>query len=164
MSFRLPENIVESLETESSVKNVNMSTLLSQICSHHFGYEGNTGKAGLVAFPRSLLMQLMEGYPEEKIIAMAEDISKDVTTDMMAVLENEYSVDSFIDYIQSWAHSSKIPFRREIKGQLNIVIIQPELGRNWSLYLGHLIKNVIEKLAERKVAINVTGKSLMVRF
>ena len=164
MSFRLPENIAESLETESSDKNVNMSALVGQICRHHFGYEGNTGKAGLVAFPRVLLMRLMEAYSEEKIIAMAEEISRDVTTDMMTVLGNEYSVESFIDFIQSWTYSSKIPFRHEIKGQLNIVIIQPELGRNWSLYLGHLFKNVIEELTGKKVAINVTDKSLMFRF
>ncbi len=102
VSFRLPEEIVELLETESSIKNVNVSTLLSQICRNYFGYEGKTGKAGLVAFPRPLLMRLMEGYPE--------------------------------------------------------------LGRNWSLYLGHLYKNVIEELAEKKVAVNVTDKSVMFRF
>lgn len=164
MSFRLPDDIVESLETESSIKNVNVSTLLSQICRHHFGYEGNTGKAGLVAFPRPLLTRLMEGYPEEKVIAMADHMSKDATTDMIAVLENEYSVDTFLDFVQSWAHSSKIPFRREIKGQLNTVVIQPELGRNWSLYLGHLFKNVIEDLLQKKVAISVTEKSVMFRF
>lgn len=164
MSFRLPEDIAESLETESSVKNVNVNTLLGQICRHHFGYEGNTGKAGLVAFPRPLLTRLMEGYSEEKVIAMAEYISQDVTIDMMSVLENEYSVDTFLDFVQSWAHSSRIPFRREVKGQLNTVVIQPELGRNWSLYLGHLFKNVIEELTGKRVAINVTDKSLMFRF
>lgn len=164
MSFRLPEDITELLETESSIKNVNMNTLLSQICRHHFGYEGNTGKAGLVAFPKPLLTRLMEGYSEEKVIAMADHMSKDATTDMIAILENEYNVDTFLDFVQSWAHSSKIPFRREIKGQLITVVIQPELGRNWSLYLGHLFKNVIEDLLQKNVAIRVTEKSVMFRF
>ncbi len=164
MSFRLPEEIVELLETESSIKNVNVSTLLSQICRNYFGYEGKTGKAGLVAFPRPLLMRLMEGYPEEKVVGMAEHISRDIMIDIMSVLQNEYTVESFLDVVQSWAHTSRIPFKREIKGQLNTVIIQPELGRNWSLYLGHLYKNVIEELAEKKVAVNVTDKSVMFRF
>ena len=164
MSFRLSEDIAESLETESSVKNVNISTMLNQICRHHFGFEGNMGKAGLVAFPRPLLTRLMDGYSEEKVIAMAEHISQDVTTDMMSVLENEYSVDSFLDFVKSWAHSSKIPFRREVKGKLTTVVIQPELGRNWSLYLGHLFKNVIEELTRKRVAISVTGNSVMFRF
>lgn len=164
MSFRLPVDVAESLETESSVKNINTSTMLAQICRHHFGYEGNTGKAGLVAFPRPLLTRLMEGQPEKQVIALAEHISRDVMTDIMSVLETEYTVDSFLHLIQSWAHASKIPFRHEIRGQLNIIVIQPELGRNWSLYLGHLFKNVIEEMAEKRVAINVTDKSVMFKF
>jgi hypothetical protein len=123
MSFRLPENIINSLETESSIKNVNKNTLLAQICRHHFGYEGSAGKAGLVAFPRPLLIRLMEGYPEENVIAMAEYVAQDVTTDMITVLENEFSVDSFLNFLQSWAHSSKIPFRRDVKGNLNTIVI-----------------------------------------
>ncbi|MFZ1076629.1 MAG: hypothetical protein WAN47_04275 [Nitrosotalea sp.] len=164
MSFRLPEEMADLLETESSVKNINTSTLLTQICNHHFGYEGNVGKAGLIAFPRPLLIRLMEGQPEKQVIALAEHISQDVMIDIMSVLETEYTVDSFLHFMQSWAHSSKIAFRREIKGQLNTVVIQPELGKNWSLYLGHLFKNVIEELAQKRVAINVTDKSVMFRF
>jgi hypothetical protein len=164
MSFRLPEELANLLETESSIKNINTSILLSQICNHHFGYEGNTGKAGLIAFPRPLLTRLMEGQPEKQVIALAEHISRDVMTDIMSVLETEYTVDSFLHLVQSWAHASKIPFRREIRGQLNIIVIQPELGRNWSLYLGHLFKNVIEEIAQKRVAINVTDKSVMFKF
>jgi hypothetical protein len=164
MSFRLPVDVAESLETESSIKNINTSTMLAQICRHHFGYEGNTGKAGLVAFPRQLLTRLMEGQPEKQVIALAEHISTDVMTDIMSVLETEYTIESFLGFVQSWAYASKIPFRRETRGQLNTIVIQPELGRNWSLYLGHLFKNVIEDLAQKRVAINITDKSVMFRF
>jgi len=164
MSFRLPEEIADLLETESSTKNVNISTIMAEICGNYFGYEGNAGRAGLVAFPRPLLMRLMEGYPEEKVIAMADTMSKDVTVDIMAVLQNEFTVDSFIEFVQAWTHASRIPFRRQLKGSLNTVVIQPELGRNWSLYLGHLFKNVIEEITEKKVAINVTDKSVRFMF
>lgn len=164
MSFRLSEETVDLIETEASIKNINTNALLSQICDHYFGYEGKTGKAGLVAFPRPLLTRLMEGQPEKQVIAMAEHISRDVMTDIMSVLETDYTVDSFLHLVQSWAHASSIPFRRDIKGNLNTVVIQPELGRNWSLYLGYLFKNVIEELTQKRVAINVTDKSVMFRF
>ena len=164
ISFRLPEEVAVAIETESAVRNVNPSTLLAEICRAHFGYEGNAGRAGLIAFPRAILVRLMEAFPEEKVVAFAEYMSRDVTTDMMSVLKNEYSAESFIDFIQSWAHSSRIPFRRQLKGNLNTVVIQPELGRNWSLYLGHLLKNVMEELTGRNVKINVSDKSVMFMF
>lgn len=164
ISFRLPDEIVEHLETESTVKNVDIDTVLAEVCRNYFGYEGNAGKAGIVGFPRPLLIRLMDEFPEEKIIEMAGQMSKDVTTDMMAVLKNDYTVDSFIGFIQSWTFASRIPFRRQLKGNLNTIVIQPELGKKWSLYLGHLFKDVIEELAGRKVKINVTDKSVMFMF
>ena len=164
ISFRIPEEIAEALETESSSKNVNVSTVVSEICRAYFGYEGNAGRAGLVAFPRPVLLTLMEEFPEEKIITMASQMSKDVTTDMMAILKNEYNTDSFIEFIQSWAHASRIPFRRQVRGELNTIVIQPELGKKWSLYLGHLFKDVIEELTVKRVKINTTDKSVMFMF
>ncbi|SRR5579883_1293964 len=164
MSFRLPEEVAEALETEASAKNVSTTVMISEICRAYFGYEGNAGRAGLVAFPRPVLLRLMEEFPEEKIISVAGQMSRDVTTDMMAVLQNEYSADSFIEFIQSWAHASRIPFRRQVRGDLNTIVIQPELGKKWSLYLGHLFKDVIEELTGKKVKINMTDKSVMFMF
>lgn len=164
VSFRLPEEIIEHLETESSVKNLSTNAVLAEICRNFFGYEGNAGKAGLVAFPRQLLIRLMNEFPEDKVIEMANMMSKNVTTDMMAVLKNEYTVDSFIEFIQSWTFASRMPFRRQVKGNLNTIVIQPELGKNWSLYLGHLYRDVIEELTGKKVKINATDKSVMFMF
>lgn len=164
MSFRLPEEIAESLETEATVKGLSTSTILTQVCRHHFGYEGNTGKAGLVAIPKSLLTRLMDGYADDKIISMADYVSRDVMTDIMAVLENEYTVETFLHTIESWAKASRMPFRRETKGQLNTCIIQHDLGRNWSLYLGTLMKIVIEEIAQKRASITISNNSVRIMF
>ncbi|MDE1830340.1 MAG: hypothetical protein KGI25_08455 [Thaumarchaeota archaeon] len=164
MSFRVPEDLAEAIETEANVNNVNPSTLLTQILVHHIGFEGNMGKAGLVSFPRPLLVKLMEGYPENKVIAIADYISKDTITDIMTVLQNEYTVDSFLNLIESWSNASKIPFRRLLKGNLNTCIIQHDMGKNWSLFLGNLYKNVIEELTQKKVSINTTDNTVKFMF
>ena len=164
MSFRIPEDVAETLETDAEINKTSPSTLLTQILNHHAGYDGNVGRAGLIAFPRSLLVRLMDGYPEEKVIAMAEHISQDVTTDMMAILQNEYSVESFLRTIESWARVSQIPFTREARGNLTTFVIQHNMTRNWSLYLGHLYKNVIQELTEKKVSIDTTNNSVRIRF
>lgn len=164
MSFRIPEDVAEALETNAQINNTNPSTLLTQMLKHQMGYDGNVGKAGLIAFPRSLIIQLMSGYSEEQVITMADIISKDVTTDMMTILQNEYTVESFLQTIESWARVSCIPFTHETKGNLNTFVIQHDMTRNWSLYLGHLYKNVIEELAQKKVSVETTNNSIRIRF
>jgi hypothetical protein len=42
-----------------------------------------------------------EGQPEKQVIALAEHISTDVMTDIMSVLETEYTVESFLGFVQS---------------------------------------------------------------
>jgi len=164
MSFRIPEATADALETDAQINNTSPSTLLTQILNRHMGYDGNMGKAGLLAFPKSLLVRLMDGYSEEKVIAMADYISQDATTDMMAILQNEYSIENFLQTIESWARVSHIPFIRETKGNLNTIVIQHNMTRNWSLYLGHLYKNVIQELTEKKVSIDVTNNTVRIKF
>jgi hypothetical protein len=164
MSFRIPEDVAEALETDAQINNTSTSTLLTQILKHHMEYDGNVGRAGLIAFPKSLLVRLMDGYPEEKVMAMADHISQDVMTDMIAILQNEYSIESFLRIIESWARVSHIPFTRETKGNLNTFVVQHNMSKNWSLFLSHLYKNVIEELAERKVSVDITNNSVRIRF
>lgn len=164
MSFRIPEDVGEALETDAQINNTSPSTLLTQILNHHTGYDGNAGRAGLIAFPKSLLVKLMDGYSEEKVIAIAYHMSQDVMTDMMAILQNDYSIESFLQTIESWARVSHIPFTRETKGNLNTFVIQHNMGKNWSLYLSHLYKNVIEELAQRKASVVTTNNSVRIRF
>ena len=164
MSFRIPEDVAEALETNAQINNTSPSTLLTQMLKHQMGYDGNVGKAGLIAFPRSLIIHLINGYSEEQVIAMAEIISKDATTDMMSILQTEYSIESFLQTIESWARVSCIPFTRETKGNLNTFVIQHNMTRNWSLYLGHLYKNIIQELTQKKVSVDTTNNSVRIRF
>ena len=164
MSLRISEDIANAFETNAQKNCINNSTLLTQIVKHHLGYDGKVGSAGLVAFPRSLLVKLMDECTEEKIVSMARHTSQDVTTDMMSILNDEYTVESFLDVIASWARVSKIPFRHDVKGALNTCVIQHSMGKNWSLYLGYLYKNVIEELTHKKVSITTSNSTVRFMF
>jgi hypothetical protein len=164
MSFRIEKDLADALETEATIKNITPSTLLNQILQHHIGYEGNKGKAGLVSFSKHLIARLMEGYPEKKIIAMAEYISKDPMTDTMAVLKLDYSLEIFLSMIEDYAKDNNFAFRHIIKGNMNTCILQHDMGRNVSVYLAHLYKYVIEELAQKRVAIDITNNTVGFRF
>lgn len=164
VSFRIPEIMIESLETEATLKKISTSNLLTQILANHNDYLENAGRAGFVGVPRPLLTRLMEGYPEKQVIALADHLSKDTYTDIMSVLQNEYTVETFLKVIESWARASMMPFRLETKGGLNTCIIQHDLGKNWSLYLGHICKYVIEDLLQKKVKIETTAHTMMLKF
>ncbi len=164
ISVRIPEEIADALSSEAVEKKTNQDALLAQILERYFGFEANMSNAGLVSIPKPLLVKLMAELPERKVIAFAEYISQDIITDMMAVLQTEYTVESFLRVIESWAMVSKIPFRRITKGSLNTCVLQHDLGKNWSVYLGHLFKNVIEEVAQKRVAINPTENTLKIMF
>ena len=164
MALRISEDVVDAFESNAQQKNINHNTLLTQIVKHYVGYEGNAGIAGLIAFPRSLLVMLLDGCPEKKIISMARHTSQDVMTDIMAILQKEYTVESFLDLIESWARVSNIPFKHEVKGTLNTCVVYHNMGKNWSLYLGHLYKNVIEELIQKKVSVTTSNNAVRIMF
>ena len=164
MSLRIPEYVAEDFDAVAQKHNINSNILLGQIVMHYIGYDGKAGSAGFVAFQKSMLVKLMDGCTEEKIISLAQEVSKDVMTDAMAILKKEYTVESYLDVIQSWARVSNIPFRHVVKGALNTCVVQHNMGKNWSLYLGHLYKNVIEELTQKKVSLTSSNNSVRFMF
>ena len=162
--FRIPDDMEQVLETDAAINKTSINTLLTQILTHHIEYDGKVASAGLVSFPRPLLVTLMDGYSEKQVIAMSDSISKDFTTDMMTTLHNEYTPQSFLSVTAAWARASHIPFRHEIKGELNTCVMRHNLSKNWSLYLGHLYKNVLEGLTQKKVSIMTTANTVRIMF
>ncbi len=122
------------------------------------------GNAGFVSFSKTLLVRLIESFPEKKIIEMAEYVSGEPMVDRMYAVKGEYTLESFLGMIEDWAGSNKFPLRKGSKDDLTTYTIQLDLSRNWSVYFAHIYKNVIENLTGKKVAIDTTGNTVWFQF
>jgi hypothetical protein len=121
-------------------------------------------KAGMVSFPKSLLVRIMNGLSEREVDALSEHIAKNEMKDMTRLMKNEYSIPAFLDMLESWLRISGFGYRRDTTGSVQTFVIQHDMGRRWSTYLEKLIEYMFEDLNEQKPAFDISDNSISFRI
>lgn len=119
--------------------------MANQIFREYIEWYANAPKAGYVAVRRSLLAEILKDTPEDKILQYAKITAKE-SRDINLLLTSEYTMTSALKVIEHKIRISGYRYRRELKGNTQTYIIQHQLGRKWSLYLGELFKSEFEEV------------------
>lgn len=163
VTLRFDNEILNQLRKESNQKRISLNTLASQIFHSHVEYDTYASKAGMISFPKSLLIRLMEGLGEQEVEELSKYIAKNEIKDMTLLLRKEYTLSSFLDTIESWLRVSGFPYRRDQDNRDNrvqIFVIQHDMGKRWSTYFEKLFKYVFEDVKVREHSFDSTENSV----
>jgi hypothetical protein len=162
VTLRFDNEILDQLRNEADQKRVSLNTLASQIFQSHAEYDVFAAKAGMISFPKSLLIRLMERLSEYEVEDLSKYIARNEIKDMTLLLKKEYSLSSFLDTIESWLRVSGFPYRRDEDNNegMQEFIIQHDMGKRWSVYFEKLFRFVFEDLKVRKCSFDSTDNSV----
>jgi hypothetical protein len=166
VTFRFDNGILNQLRDESDQKRISLNTLASQIFQSHVEYDTYASKAGMISFPKALLIRLIEALGEQEVEDLSKYIAKNEVKDMTLLLRKEYTLSSFLDTIESWLRVSGFPYRRDQDSSTDnnrtqiIFIIQHDMGKRWSVYFENLFRYVFEDLKVRKYSFDNTDISV----
>jgi len=121
-------------------------------------------RAGMVSFPKTLLVRIMDRLSEQEVDALSEHIAKNEIKDMTRLVKNEYSISAFLEMFESWLRVSGFVYRRDTASSVQTFVIQHDMGRRWSTYFEKLIEYVFEDLNEEKPSFNISDNALSFRI
>src|SRR5215218_10335180 len=113
VTLRFDGDVLEQLRKEANQKRVSLNTLASQIFKTHTEFSGAAAKAGMISFPKNLLIRLMNRLSEEEVKQLSQEISKNGMKDMLLMIKHQYSTEAFIDLIESWIRICGFPFTHD---------------------------------------------------
>ena len=163
VTLRFDSEILNQLRNEANQKRISLNTLASQIFQSHVEYDTYASKAGMISFPKSLLVRLIGGLSEQELEDLSKYIAKNEFKDMTLLLRKEYTLSSFLDTIESWLRVSGFPYRRDEEindNRTQTFVIQHDMGKRWSMYFDRLFKYVFEDLNLRKYSFDNTDNSV----
>ncbi|HEX9678217.1 hypothetical protein [Nitrososphaera sp.] len=163
ITFRLDENVIRALRKQAEQKQVSVNTLAAQIFNSHLDWNANAGRAGMVSFPKSLLIRLVEGHSNERIIEIAKYMAQKEVADIILLLRNNYTPETFLDVVESWAEASGFPFNHHVERDRHVYVIQHDMGDGWSLYLAKVFEYVFEEIGTKKPEIKVTNNTFVLK-
>ena len=135
ITFRLPEDLVEEIQTEAQLNEVSPNVLVHKILERYTRWDSRAAKAGYVPVTKGLIIELFDKLSEKEIVDLAERVERKEFQDILYLLRNEFNIETVFDIIEMRAKVSGYPFRYTIKGHLHSVVIQHDLGPKWSIYL-----------------------------
>ncbi len=161
ITYRLPENIVEELETESSEKNISHNVLVKQILERHIQWDRFAEKIGMIPVPKIIIGELgkeMSGDDIEKILKVMVPMIKE----SVLFMKGKYDLKRCIETLEDYMKASGMNSDHKIEGDVHHFIIQHELGIKWSLFTERLFKELFnEFLPSKNIKFQTTEKTLI---
>ena len=141
ITYRLPEKIVEELETESMEKNISQNVLVKQILEKYVQWDRFAEKIGMVPVPTNILQQLgkeMAGKEIDSILKVMVPMIKE----SVLFMKGKYDLKRCIETLEDYMKASGMKSDHRIEGETHQFIIQHELGLKWSFFTERLLKEV----------------------
>ena len=154
---------MDQLHQEAELKQVSLNTLANQIFREYVEWYASAPKAGYVTVRRSLIERILNDLTEDEILDYAKTTSKD-SRDINLLVTGEYTLRSVLRVIEHKVRISGYRYRRELKGDAQSFIIQHDLGRKWSLYLGALFKAEFEEVGLKNPEFEILDNILVFRI
>ena len=146
ITFRIYSESVTRLRKDANDEDISVNTLVNQILRNHIEWHCVASKAGFISVRRGFVKAMIDKLSEEEVKMLAREIATTSNRDFLMILRNKVSLESAIDFVESWLRTSGFVYRREsnTSGKYSFVI-QHDMGRKWSLYLGELYKHLFEE-------------------
>lgn len=159
-SFRLERKNLDELRNEVRAKSISLNSFVNQIFTDYVDWHSNASKAGMVCFPKSFLVNLMSKLSEKEVIIIAENMAENEMKDILLMLRKKQEPIRFIDLIKCWMKASDFAYRHENNNDVHEFIIQHDMGKNCSVYLGWLFKFVFAKFGIKEYDFDITPNTL----
>jgi hypothetical protein len=144
ITYRLPEWIINELETEAMQKKVSQNVLVKQIFEKYAKWDRFADKIGVIPVPKEILKILgneMKGDEINKII----DVMIPMIKDWVMFMKGNYDLKRAIEALEDYMRASGMTSDHRIEGGIHHFIIQHNLGIKWSLFTEQLLKNIFHQ-------------------
>jgi hypothetical protein len=154
VTFRINSEVLKNLRREAEQKDISINTLVNKLIKDHLNWHSNAAKAGFISVRRPFVSKVVKYLPEQEIISLAEYVAKTTNKDSILLMKNEYTIESALNFLESWIKISEYPYRHEEmnNGQnKHSYVIQHDMGMKVSTYLASLFQFLFDELGQNKM-------------
>jgi hypothetical protein len=162
ITYRLPENILDEINTEAMEKNISANVLIRQILERHISWDRFANKIGMIPIPKSIIEIFGDKIEGNKI----NDINKTIKPfikESVLFMKGKYDLKRCIEALEDYIKASGIKSDHRMEGNLHHFIIQHELGMQWSLFAEQLLKEIFHDFVpDINVQSQTTDKTVII--
>lgn len=161
ITYRLPEKLINELETEAAQKNTSQNVLVKQILERYVAWDRFSTKIGMIPVPKSILKSLgdeLDGQDIDEIINLIFPMIKDT----VLFIKGGYDLKRCIETLEDYMKASGMNSDHRVEGNVHSFIIQHDLGIKWSVFTEQLLSQIFRSFVPEKELKFQTTESTVV--
>jgi hypothetical protein len=163
ITFRIEKPILDELRKEAQEKLESVNTLANQIFKKYICWYSHAAEAGMMCYPKPLLIRIMNKLSEQDISQIVDEYMKYEFCVIANMLSGEYSISSFLNNVESWMSASDIHYRHEVYDNVHTYIIQHEMGKRWSYFFEKFFKTVFNDMKLKSAEVKTTYNTIILK-
>jgi hypothetical protein len=166
ITFRIGKPILDDLRQEAEHKLKSVNTLVNQIIKLYITWHKPAKQSGYGYFDNVLISNIINLLSDEQIVQMTEQYCKHRLKDMAYMLNSENSFLSYIEGTLSWLEASGFQYKytNNNHGDYTTLVIQFDMGRNWSLFFKTYMHYVLEYYNITDSPCDLTDNSVIIKI
>ena len=161
ITYRLPEKLVDELETEATQKKISQNVLVKQILEKYVQWDRFSSHLGMIPVPKGILESLgdeLDGQTIDELITLIFPMIKDT------VLFNKggYDLKRCIETLEDYMRASGMNSDHRINGDVHSFLIQHDLGMKWSVFTEQLLSQVFRSfIPDKELKFQTTDSTVI---
>ena len=161
ITYRLPEKLVNELETEATMKSISQNVLVKQILEKYVQWDRFSNKIGMIPVPKAIIETLgseLDGRDIDEIITLIFPMIKDT----VLFIKGGYDLKRCIETLEDYMRASGMNSDHRIEGDMHIFLIQHELGMKWSVFTEQMLTQVFRSfMPEKELKFQTTESTVI---
>lgn len=164
MTFRLDEEIIERLRTESKNREISTNTLVNQALKRFLDWDMYQTKIGLVSVNRPVFVEVFGKFTQKEIIEIATRVGKNEVRDIALFMKGKIDLDSFISWFEMRMMNSSVQVSHSIEKDIHTYVMKHDLGKNWSIYHKTILELIFEEVLKKKMDVKYNKNMISFQF
>ena len=161
ITYRLPVNMIEELETQAMQNNISQNVLIKQIIQKYLQWDRFADSIAMIPIPKKILQTMGSDMTATDIDLIVESV-KPIIKDSVMFMKGKYDLERCIETLEDYMQATGMQSDHRVEGSLHHFIVQHGLGMRWSLFTEQLLKEIFhEFLPENNIKCQTTDSTVI---
>ena len=163
ITFRIPEDVALSIESEAAKLNVSTSHVLGGILQRWSKWDRYEEKLRLVPVPREMLSKLVT--EDEKTVRILASQAFLFFKEAVVFMKGKYDLKRAIETLEEYMHATGMTSDHTVNGAVHCFTVQHGMGVAWSMLVQTILRELFsEFVPDAKVDFDMYNGTVSARI
>ncbi|MGN6629663.1 MAG: hypothetical protein ACTHKJ_07260 [Candidatus Nitrosocosmicus sp.] len=165
VTFRLDEDIVNSLYEEADTDSISLNSLVNSVLRRYIEWHKYERKSNIMPLVCPVVKGLFNHLDEEEVRILAKDAAKDAVYNVILFMYGKVDIDTVICWFkEKMKHCSDISDKKYENIDSRKIIFRHEIGENWSLYNKILLESLCNDVLSKPIMVDITRSTIKIEI